>query len=91
MVSFSALLLVALVAAGAISAPADRYAGLFTLEKRQNPPSIGTHDGYYYNWWTDNNIMYRNLAGGSYLMQWTLEGGGNGFAGKGWQSPAFNR
>ncbi|CAI4211990.1 unnamed protein product [Parascedosporium putredinis] len=46
--------------------------------------SAGTHDGYYYSWWSDgaSPVTYTNLAGGSYSVDW--QSGGNLVGGKGW-------
>lgn len=52
---------------------------------RQNTPNgEGTHDGYFYSWWSDgaSPATYTNEAGGSYSVQW--QSGGNLVGGKGW-------
>ena len=78
MVSFKSLLTLVAAAATALAAPGE-------LVKRQSTPSAtGTHDGYYYSWWTDggSQVTYTNLAGGSYSVTWSS--GGNFVGGKGW-------
>ncbi|CAG7566594.1 unnamed protein product [Fusarium equiseti] len=70
--------------AGSIAAPSPE--GLFSkLAKRGGTPnSSGTHDGFYYSWWSDGGAeaTYENGAGGSYTMSWQT--GGNVVGGKGW-------
>lgn len=77
MVSFTYLL--SLFAASAVlAAPGE-------LVPRQSTPSgTGTHNGYYYSWWTDggSQVSYTNGAGGSYSVNWAS--GGNFVGGKGW-------
>nr|AFG19439.1 endo-beta-1,4-xylanase [Pseudallescheria sp. JSM-2] len=81
---YSTLATVALAITGAIASPA---ASPFDLMRRQGitPNSVGTHDGYYYSWWSDgaSPVTYTNLAGGSYSVQW--QSGGNLVGGKGWK------
>ncbi|KAM0500412.1 hypothetical protein ACHAP8_004944 [Fusarium lateritium] len=70
--------------AGSIAAPSPE--GLFSkLAKRGGTPnSSGTHDGFYYSWWSDGGAeaTYENGPGGSYTMSWQT--GGNVVGGKGW-------
>ncbi|KAM0237147.1 hypothetical protein ACHAPO_004492 [Fusarium lateritium] len=70
--------------AGSIAAPS--LEGLFSkLAKRGGTPnSSGTHDGFYYSWWSDGGAeaTYENGPGGSYTMSWQT--GGNVVGGKGW-------
>ncbi|CAI4213225.1 unnamed protein product [Parascedosporium putredinis] len=83
MVNLSSLLSVVLVVAGAVAAPAEEG---FTLDKRAGTPSSqGTHNGFFYSWWTDNGATatYTNLAGGKYSVSWGT--GGNLVGGKGWK------
>ncbi|KAL2755411.1 carbohydrate-binding module family 1 protein [Sodiomyces alcalophilus JCM 7366] len=77
MVSFTALITALTAVSGALAAP--------SLEKRQvTPNQEGTHDGYFFSWWSDgaSPVTYTNLAGGSYSVQW--QRGGNLVGGKGW-------
>ncbi|KAH7349818.1 endo-1,4-beta-xylanase A [Plectosphaerella cucumerina] len=77
MVSFTALLAAAAAVVGVMGAP--------SLEPRQNTPNgEGTHDGYFYSWWSDgaSPATYTNLAGGGYSVTW--QSGGNLVGGKGW-------
>lgn len=81
MVTFTSLLAGASAIAGVLAAPAATT----DLVKRQSTPSsTGTHNGYYYSWWTDggSQVTYTNGAGGSYSVNW--QSGGNFVGGKGW-------
>lgn len=86
MVSFKTLAISVLAAAGAIALPADTSpVESNALEKRQSTPnSQGTHDGFFYSWWSDGgaSATYTNLAGGKYSISWQT--GGNLVGGKGW-------
>lgn len=86
MVSFKTLTLSVLAASGALAAPADiSSVEPSSLDKRQSTPSSqGTHDGFFYSWWSDgaSPATYTNLAGGAYSISW--ESGGNLVGGKGW-------
>ncbi|EJD47900.1 hypothetical protein AURDEDRAFT_162872 [Auricularia subglabra TFB-10046 SS5] len=75
----SAALLVA-----AASAVGSAFASM-PLISRSTPSSTGTHDGYYYSWWTDGagQVTYTNLAGGQYSVVWSGNNG-NFVGGKGW-------
>lgn len=67
------------------STETERIEAMFELMRRQSTPSAsGTHNGYYYSWWTDGSspVTYTNGAGGSYSVQW--QSGGNFVGGKGW-------
>ncbi|KAK3296625.1 glycosyl hydrolases family 11-domain-containing protein [Chaetomium fimeti] len=82
MVTFSSLFLAATAAVVAVAAPGE----LPGLHKRQTLTSskTGTHDGYYYSFWTDGagSVQYTNEAGGQYSARWS--GNGNWVGGKGW-------
>lgn len=85
MVAISTLLSVALAGTAALAAPAADAGEVLSLEKRQSTPNgQGTHDGFFYSWWSDgaSPATYTNLAGGSYRVQW--QNGGNLVGGKGW-------
>ncbi len=60
------------------------------LNKRQTytQSATGTHDGYYFSFWTDGgpNVRYTNEAGGQYSVTWS--GNGNWVGGKGWNPGA---
>lgn len=67
------------------STETERIEAMFELMRRQSTPnSSGTHNGYFYSFWSDgaSPVTYTNGAGGSYSMQW--QSGGNVVAGKGW-------
>ncbi|EAQ93839.1 endo-beta1,4-xylanase A [Chaetomium globosum CBS 148.51] len=85
MVSFKAVLL------GATGALAFPFNGtqLSELAGRAGTPSgTGTHEGFYYSFWTDNGgtVNYENGAGGSYSVNW--QNCGNFVGGKGWNPGA---
>lgn len=52
--------------------------------KRGISPGTGTHNGYFYSYWTDGrgSVNYDNGPGGSYTVQWNNVN--NFVAGKGW-------
>ncbi|KAL5346499.1 hypothetical protein ACLOAV_008770 [Pseudogymnoascus australis] len=80
MVSFTTLL----VAASAVACvfAEEPTSSNPRLKKRAN--QTGMHDGYYYQYWSDEQGQesYTNKAGGEYAVTWGGEG--NFFAGKGW-------
>ncbi|EFQ27362.1 glycosyl hydrolase family 11 [Colletotrichum graminicola] len=78
MVSFTSVFVALTAFAGALAAPGE-------LMKRQSTPSsTGTHNGFYYSWWTDGGspVTYTNGPGGQYSVVW--QSGGNFVGGKGW-------
>ncbi|XXH05908.1 hypothetical protein Hte_012350 [Hypoxylon texense] len=93
MVSFTSLLVACASVAGLVSAsPLNATELDLVLNKRQSTPSAtGTHNGYYYSWWTDggSQVTYTNEAGGKYSVKWG-GGGGNFVGGKGW-NPGGNK
>ncbi|KAJ4302467.1 hypothetical protein N0V88_002612 [Collariella sp. IMI 366227] len=84
MVNFSSLFFAASAAVLAIAAPGEMPG--MSINKRQTLTSsaTGTHNGYYYSFWTDGspNVRYTNEAGGQYSVSWS--GNGNWVGGKGW-------
>lgn len=52
----------------------------------------GTHDGFFWSLWTDDqagSVNYQNGAGGNYSVSWNYQG--NFTCGKGWSTGASNR
>ncbi|GJC96701.1 endo-1,4-betaxylanase [Colletotrichum higginsianum] len=85
--SFASLFTATLAAVGALAAPAAEPVTTTDLIKRQSTPSTqGTHNGYFYSWWTDgaSPVTYTNGAAGAYSVQW--KSGGNFVGGKGWKT-----
>jgi endo-1,4-beta-xylanase len=97
MVAFSSLILAVSAFAGAIAAPSAPTSDLVargpdSLAKRGGTPSAtGTHNGFYFSWWTDNGSQatYTNGPGGQYSITWGT--GGNLVGGKGWMPGTSNR
>ncbi|SPO04158.1 probable Endo-1,4-beta-xylanase 22 [Cephalotrichum gorgonifer] len=82
MLSYTSILTALVAVTGVIATPA---ASPMDLMRRQNTPNgEGTHNGYYYSWWSDgaSPATYTNLEGGSYSVNW--QSGGNLVGGKGW-------
>ncbi|GKT46591.1 endo-1,4-beta-xylanase 1 [Colletotrichum spaethianum] len=85
--SFASIFTVTLAAVGSLAAPTNEPVTRTDLIKRQSTPSSqGTHNSYFYSWWTDgaSPVTYTNGAGGSYSVQW--QSGGNFVGGKGWKT-----
>lgn len=86
MVNILSLFVSALAVTGVVAAPAAPTTDLIALDKRQSTPnSQGTHDGFFYSWWSDGGAAatYTNQAGGRYTVRWS--NGGNLVGGKGWK------
>ncbi|KAH6873775.1 glycosyl hydrolases family 11-domain-containing protein [Coprinopsis sp. MPI-PUGE-AT-0042] len=86
MVSFKTLIVAVSAAVCALAAPSAN------LTARGGTPSAeGTHDGFFYSWWTDNGAQatYTNGPRGNYGISWGS--GGNLVGGKGWNPGTANR
>jgi endo-1,4-beta-xylanase len=85
---FSSAITALALLAGASAAPTLED-GLMALSQRlharqSTPNGEGTHNGYFYSWWSDGSspVTYTNGEGGSYSVNW--QSGGNLVGGKGW-------
>ena len=91
MVAFSSLIVALSAAAGVFAAPVEESTrqGFSLAPRGGTPSSTGTHNGFYYSWWTDGQAQatYTNGAAGQYSVQWS--GNGNLVGGKGW-NPGSN-
>jgi endo-1,4-beta-xylanase len=78
MVTFSSLILASTLAVSALADASE------LMRRSGTPSSTGTHNGYYYSFWTDGGaaVTYTNKAGGEYSVTWS--GNGNFVGGKGW-------
>ena len=92
MVSFTSLFTAATAFAGALAAPTSVDVRAPTgLAARGTPSSQGTHNGFFYSWWTDGgaDATYTNGNAGSYSVSWKT--GGNLVGGKGWATGAARK
>jgi len=77
MVSFTTIFTALAAATAAVASPLE-------LALRGIQPGTGTHDGYFFSYWTDNqgSVDYNNGPRGSYRVSWRNVG--NWVGGKGW-------
>jgi len=89
MVSFKSLVLaLAASTTSVLAAPLDHVnfnetESLGALDKRQSTGnSVGTHNGYFYSWWTDGggSAQYSNREGSRYSVTWRNTGNFVGYA-----------
>ncbi|KAJ4355829.1 uncharacterized protein N0V89_003850 [Didymosphaeria variabile] len=89
MVAFSSIFLALGTAASVLANPVNLTSPLNLLERGvQTSPGTGTHDGFFYSFWTDGqgSVTYNNEAGGKYSVSWNNVN--NFVAGKGWKPGA---
>ncbi|KAF2686329.1 glycoside hydrolase family 11 protein [Lentithecium fluviatile CBS 122367] len=85
MVAFSSVLLALGSVASVLASPVNiTEAATLNLITRAVSPGQGTHDGFFYSYWTDGkgSITYNNEAKGKYSATWNNVG--NWVGGKGW-------
>ncbi|PVI05575.1 glycoside hydrolase family 11 protein [Periconia macrospinosa] len=88
MVAISSVLLALGSAASVLASPINTTSSALNLITRATSPGTGTHDGFFYSFWTDGkgSVTYNNEAGGKYSVQWSNVN--NFVAGKGWNPGA---
>ncbi|OAF99369.1 xylanase, partial [Paraphaeosphaeria sporulosa] len=89
MVAFSSIFLALGTAASVLTSPVNVTSPFNLLERAvATSPGTGTHDGYFYSFWTDGkgSVNYNNEAGGKYSVSWNNVN--NFVAGKGWKPGA---
>lgn len=74
---------------GALALPANSTESIDIFSRAGTPSSTGTHNGFYYSWWTDGqaDVTYTNEAAGQYSVRWSGNKG-NFVGGKGWNPGA---
>jgi len=85
MVAFSSVFLALGSVASVLASPVNiTEAATLNLITRATSPGTGTHDGFFYSYWTDGrgSITYNNEAKGKYSCTWNNVG--NWVGGKGW-------
>lgn len=91
MVFFKRVILALTAATAAMGSPFDLLAQrddgnpTAALARRQNTPNEeGTHNGYFYSWWTNGrgSANFTMGEGGKYSVAWSMSGEFVG--GKGW-------
>lgn len=82
MLAFTSILITACATLSALASPTLSTSKLNS--RAGTPSSTGTHNGFYYSFWTDGgaDVTYTNGDAGSYSVVWKT--GGNFVGGKGW-------
>jgi endo-1,4-beta-xylanase len=91
MVAFTSLLVGLSAILGASAAPASTTTTTDLATRGVHPRAEGTHNGFFYSFWTDggSQVTYTNGNAGSYSITW--QSGGNFVGGKGWNPGTTTR
>jgi endo-1,4-beta-xylanase len=91
MVAFKGLLVAVSAAVSALAFPGNATDPGSLLARAGTPSSTGTHNGFYYSFWTDGGgtVTYNNGNAGSYSVSW--QNCNNFVGGKGWNPGSNNR